>query len=245
VAVLAEMMVERAATARALRDDHFAAMPRQQPHRRLVDLRRQDFLRAAGHQRHAADPGLLRRDGLRLVERRGAGKACRRKRQCGAQLYRQQPGEQPAKPRQPERHAQNRRARQDEAQRAPIKPVEPGPAIGLLDMLPRVIDQMHVIHARGAGRHAGQAGQAAVDMFDHFLARRAVVFQHVLDEVNSSTRGVEFIAQEGIGRTSRGAEAAMDAGAQDLVGDLDVGICELAFGEIRLHFKAPRSCGRD
>ncbi len=53
--ILAEMMVERAATARAFRDDNLTAVARQQPQRGGVDLRRQNFLRAAGEQRHAPD----------------------------------------------------------------------------------------------------------------------------------------------------------------------------------------------
>ena len=55
----------------------------------------------------------------------------------------------------------------------------------------------------------------------------AVVLQHVLDEVDAAARAVEFVAEQHIGRAGRGAEAAMHAGAQDLVGFRDVRIGEL------------------
>ena len=69
--VVADVLDRRAAAARA-RDIHdLDAVPRQQPHRRLVDLRRQHLLAAARHQRDApaalADGG----KGLRPVDRRG------------------------------------------------------------------------------------------------------------------------------------------------------------------------------
>ena len=40
------------------------------------------------------------------------------------------------------------------------------PPVGLLDMDAGLVDQMHVVDARGAGGHAGEAGQAAVDVGD-------------------------------------------------------------------------------
>src|SRR2546426_941989 len=82
-----------------------------------------------------------------------------------------------------------------------------------------------------AGRHAGEAGQAAVDMLYHLGGRRAVLLQHLLDEIDPAARAIEFVAQQHIGRTGRGAEAAMHAGAQDLVGFGDVGIGELGEAE--------------
>ena len=98
----------------------------------------------------------------------------------------------------------------------------PGPAEGALDMGAGVVDQMHVMHARRAGRHAGQARQAAVDMLDDLVVRRPAALQHLLDQVDASPRAVEFIAQHLVGGAGRRAEAAMHAGPQDLVGPLDV-----------------------
>ncbi len=88
-------------------------------------------------------------------------------------------------------------------------------AIGLLDMGAGVIDEMHVVHARRARRHAGEARQAAIDVHGDLGRRRPVVLQHVLDEIDAPARRIELVAVEHIGRTGRGAEAAMHAGAQD------------------------------
>ncbi len=104
------------------------------------------------------------------------------------------------------------------------------PRIGLLDMRPRLVHQMHVVHAGWTGRHAGQARQAAIDVLDLDLARRAVLLQHVLDEVDAPARRIQLVAQQHIGRAGRGAEPAMHAGAQDLVGFRDIRIGELREG---------------
>ena len=45
----------------------------------------------------------------------------------------------------------------------------------------------------------------------------AVVLQHLLDQVDAAARRIELVAEQHIGRTGRGAEAAMHAGAQNLV----------------------------
>ena len=102
-----------------------------------------------------------------------------------------------------------------------------------------MVDQMHVVDARRAGRHAGQAGQAAVDMGDGLLVGRAAVFQHVLDEINPPARAVELIAERHIGRAGRRAEAAMHAFAQDRFGLRDMRVGELGEGEGGLHSAHP------
>jgi hypothetical protein len=99
----------------------------------------------------------------------------------------------------------------------------------------RHIDKVHVMHARGAGRHAGEARKATVDMERRVLVGRLVVLQHVLDEVDPTARTVELVAQQHIGRTGRGAEAAMDASPEDRLGGRDVRIGELRQGEVGLH----------
>lgn len=129
-------------------------------------------------------------------------------RQHGAQRL----GKQGGAKRQPEAIAIGQDIGEDGAQQA----IGEITLIGLLDMRPRMIDQMHVVHARGACGHAGQARQAAVDMLDHLFRCRLAAFQHVLDEIDTATRTVEFVAQQQIGRTGRGAEAAMNAAAQNL-----------------------------
>ncbi len=100
------------------------------------------------------------------------------------------------------------------------------------------------MHARGAGGHAGQAAQAAVDMLDGLRVGRPVVLQHVLDQVDAAARAVELVAQHLVGRAGRGAEPAMDAGAQDLVRPRGVGIPQLLGTEICLHAPLPSSLPR-
>src|SRR5579872_4696667 len=76
-------------------------------------------------------------------------------------------------------------------------------------------------------------------MGDGFRRHRAARFEHVLDEVNAATRAVELVAQQHVGRTGRGAEAAMHAGAQDLFRLLRVGIEQLRRGEVGAHAYTP------
>ena len=69
----------------------------------------------------------------------------------------------------------------------------------------------------------------------HLLGGRPAGLQHVLDQVDAPARAVEFVAQQQEGRTGRGAEAAMHAGAQHLIGRRGIRIAQLLGGEIGLH----------
>src|SRR6204780_1737821 len=102
-----------------------------------------------------------------------------------------------------------------------------------------VVDQVHIVHARRTGGHAGKARQAAVDVHDDVRRRRPIALQHLLDQVDASARRIELVAVEHIGRTSRGAEATMHAGAQDFFRISDVRIGKLRQGEIGLHGYTP------
>ena len=61
----------------------------------------------------------------------------------------------------------------------------------------------------------------------------SVLLQHLLDQVDAPARAIELVAEQHIGRAGRGAEAAMHAGAQDLVGFGDIGIGQLREARIR------------
>src|SRR5579885_2279246 len=100
---------------------------------------------------------------------------------------------------------------------------------------PRAVDQMHVVHARRAGRHAREAGKAPVDMLNGNGVGRPLLFEHILDEVDSPARTIELVAKQHKGRAGRGAKAAVNAGAQNLVGLRDVRIFELRGRKMRLH----------
>src|SRR3982075_609168 len=99
---------------------------------------------------------------------------------------------------------------------------------------------MHVVHTRRTGGHAGEAGETAVDVLDHLLRRRPVLFQHLLDEIDPAARAIEFVAEQHVGRTGRGTEPAVYAGAQNLVGFRDIGIGELREAEFGFHVADPR-----
>ncbi len=135
------------------------------------------------------------------------------------------------------------------AEQTPQQPLAQGPAVMLLDMAPAVIDEVHVVHAGRAGRHAGEARQAAVDMLDGLRRDLPAFFEHVLDQVDAAARAVELVAEQHIGRAGRGAEAAMHAGAQDLFRRRGIGVGELGQRELGLQlvsFSRLRSgpCGR-
>ena len=199
-------------------------------------------MRAAGEDGDApfcvALPGMDARRG----HRRGGGDRGRRKLQHRAERLQrrdlfEQADERLAQLRQLQRGAKARGIGQHEGQHGARQPVEQRPLVGLLDMGAGMVDQMHVVDARRAGGHAGEAGQAAVDMGDDLLVGRAAVLQHVLDQVDAPARRIELVAQRHIGRAGGGAEAAMHAFAQDLLRFRDMRIGELGKGEIGLHAK--------
>ena len=198
------------------------------------DRRRQRLVGAAGEQRHPRpcarrSPDRRRGSVMAPGARSGASRA------AAASGFNPMRGEQRrerlAEHARHHRHAKPARIRHDVGEEQPHQPVEQRPRVGFLDMRAGVIDQMHVVHARRAGRHAGEARQAAVDVRDDLGGRRRVVLQHLLDQVDAPARRIELVAEQHIGRAGRGAEAAMHAGAQNLVRLRDVRIGEL--GEAR------------
>jgi hypothetical protein len=50
------------------------------------------------------------------------------------------------------------------------------------------------MHARGAGRHAGKAGEAAIDVLDHLGRGGLLVLKHIFDEVDAAAGTVELVA---------------------------------------------------
>jgi hypothetical protein len=98
-----------------------------------------------------------------------------------------------------------------------------------------MIHKMHVMHARRAGRHAGQARQAAINMSDLKLTRRATGFQHVLDQVNPTPRRIQLIATQQKRGACGGTHAAMHATPQNAVAFGDIRVSQLGGGEKGLH----------
>src|SRR5208283_1511747 len=109
----------------------------------------------------------------------------------------------------------------------------------------RMIDEMHVMDARGTGRHAAQARETAIEMMRRARIGRPVVLEHLLDEIDAAARTIEFVAGQEKGRAGRRAEAAMHAGAKDFFRLRHVGIFEKSRREMRLHrIRTPRKAGR-
>src|SRR5215813_3937588 len=76
-------------------------------------------------------------------------------------------------------------------------------------------------------------------MLDHLARRGLVLFEHILDQINSAARRIEFVAQQDVGRASRRAESAVNAGAQDLLGGYELRILQLCERERGLHCQTP------
>src|SRR6478609_10468501 len=72
-------------------------------------------------------------------------------------------------------------------------------------------------------------------MFDHLSRGRSVLLQHLLDQVDAPARRIELVAEQYVGRTSCGAEAAMHASAQDFFRGGDLRIFQLRESERSLH----------
>ena len=72
-------------------------------------------------------------------------------------------------------------------------------------------------------------------MLHHLRGGGAVILQHVLDQINPATGAIELITQQGVCGTGGGAEAAMHATTQNLLGGGDVRVGQLRRGKIGLH----------
>src|SRR5690242_13560241 len=126
----------------------------------------------------------------------------------------------------------------------PQQPFGPGAAVMRLDVAAAVIDEVHVMHARWAGRHTGETGEAPVDVLDGFGADRLAALEHILYQVDAAARAVELVAEQDISRTGCSAEAAMNAGAQDLFRGGGIRIGELRQRELGPHaLSFLRACG--
>ncbi len=211
----------------------------EQADRRVVDLRGERFVGAIAQNR---DPSAPR--SLRLEHRAGAGAAWRKARgrelEHGGEAVEAERGQQRSKrlgeARGPQGRTKARRVGHHEREQRTQSPVGEGPRIGFLDVHTRMIDEVHIMHARRTRRHAGEAREATVDVLDHFGGRGPVALQHVLDEVDAPAWGIELVAEQHVGRAGRGAEAAMDTGPENLLRFRNIGVGKLGEGEGGLHF---------
>ena len=188
----AHMMGQRAAAAGGWRHHHLHPHAGEKADGGGVDFRVQHLLGAAGQQRHAAAPRAL--GGVEAAERLRGWQGFWCQFQHGAQpfgrhrLAGDQAGEATHQPGQAHGGAEARGIGQDHRQHAAQQALRQGAVIGLLDMPAGMIDEVHVVHPGGAGCHAAQAGEAAINMAGLQLGGGAAILQHVLDEVDAAAR---------------------------------------------------------
>jgi hypothetical protein len=77
--------------------------------------------------------------------------------------------------------------------------------------------QAAVLYARRAGRLAGTAAKAAVEVLLR-LGRGRGTFENLLDQLDTTARAIKFVAQHLVGWAARIANTAIDAGAQNRFG---------------------------
>ena len=233
---LAQVVIERTAATAALGDDHFAAVPGQKPDGCIVDVGVDRLLDAARHQGHPVFPRTLGRKRLRVVIA-----THRRQFPRGHGHHVPQPSlgherlEGSAEPREQHENPKPRRIRQDLAQHPADEPVSRGAAVIVFDVLAGMIDQMHVVDPRGAGRHAPEARQAAIDVLDSLAVGSSARLEHVLDHVDAAPRTVALVAKHLVGRAGRSAESAVNAGPQNRVRTPRQRVVKLRLGKLRLH----------
>src|SRR5207247_829526 len=94
--------------------------------------------------------------------------------------------------------------------------------------------QAPVLNSRRAGRLASAAGEAAVEVQPRPVGD-LLPLEHLLHEIDAASRAVVLVAEEQIGRTGRGAEAAVHALAEDRVGLAPFGRVADKLGQSGLH----------
>ena len=72
-------------------------------------------------------------------------------------------------------------------------------------------------------------------MLDHLLACGLLILEHILDEVNSPARTVEFISQQQIGRACGGTKTTMNASTENFLRFTHVRLGKRDQREVRLH----------
>ena len=235
----AELVKDGAAAARSLRDHHLAAMTGQHANGGLVDLRPEYLLRAAVEQGDALAPRSLGGEHLRPVRPRGRADALRYVRRHGAHASWHQPCEGAAEPTGERCQAEKPRVRYHRRQQPSLHSIGPWSDVGLFDVLAGGRDEVAVVDPGRTCGHAGEAGEAAVEMLHDRRGGRPAALQHLLRQIDAPARAIQLIAEQEIGRARGEAEAAVHAGAQDVIGLAQSGIGERRLGEIGLHRQTP------
>lgn len=219
---------EGAAAAERGGHDDLAALGPQHAQRRLVDAGKVHPLHAAGEQGDARPPGPLGggelgQAGGELAGRDGGHEG----------LERAQPGGQPAH--EPEAvgeaaqagldvdelqeggGAQAPRVRKEREEQGAKELIARGAVRAELDLGARLLDERVVLHARGAGRHAGHAAEAAVEVGDGRGGHGGLPRGDRLHQVDASAWRVGLAAPRLVGRAGGQAESAVNAVVDELL----------------------------
>jgi hypothetical protein len=233
------MMHQRAAAAGVRRHFHIHAAAGEQADGGVVDLRSQHLLGAAGEQDHpfAAFAGRGGRAGTAEspAAQQTRWRQVEHRHQFLGRDPAQQAGERACEARGPERDTEARRIGQRRRQQPADRAVLEAAPAGRVDMCARVVDEMHVVDPARTGRHARQAGQAAVDVPAHDRRGAAAALEHFLHQVDAPARAVAFVAEQDVGWAGGRAEPAMHAFSQDAVNLRGARVLELLGLEVGLH----------
>jgi hypothetical protein len=153
-------------------------------------------------------------------------------RQAGAQGRRQQAAERPAEPRQQREAAA---VGQREAQQPSERAFAERARRPRLDKFAAEVEQPAVGDAGRAGGLAVAAGQAAVEVKPG-PGRHGLSLEQLLDQVDTTARAVEFVAEKLVGRAGGEAETAVDTVAQDALDRLHGGVGTELGGDLGLHY---------
>ena len=219
------MQLQGAAALLVPGDDDVAALGGEHPRRRGVDPVEEDVLDAAGEQRDGRPPLAGRGDALGQP-REGLAQRHRRQQRLqraepsrhlrgepsdhgqGAQLLVERPGH--GRGPQPALVGEQREDRLAE------QPVRGSAADVALELRAHGLQQLVVLHAGRARRHAGHAAQAPVDVLVQRPLEPDLALLREVDQVDPPARGVHLLAPQLIGRAGREAEAAVHAVVEQL-----------------------------
>ena len=218
----AEVVAESAAAGLVARVDDRDAEPVEHPGRCRVDAGSEPRLHAAFEQDHATSVRVRRgvrrgrcalampgsTGGPRAVRRRRCEAASRAALRAAADAASRRRAAAPRTGAGVRARSVNANLARAGAQRA---------ADSFLGQFAAQLDDASVLHAGRAGCLAGATGEAAIEVGERLRAGRPAL-DELLHEVDSPARTVELVAQDAVGRAGGQAEAAVHAGAQQLLG---------------------------
>ena len=209
---------ERAAAARQARHLHVVALGGQHSRGRLVHVAEEDALHAALEQGHLAAPLAPRIEALRQPRQRAPRGGLRRHAHDGRELRREPAHARAARQSRKAEPVRQRGTGRERAHAAGAREqLEHEPAVGgvgggplevSLHLGAGVLEQLVVLDPRRAGRDAGHAAEAVVEVLHERGGDLVVALFHQHDP---PARRVHLLAPENVGGAGGQAEAAVNA----------------------------------